>query len=158
MARKHISQIGIAGRQTIVYIDDLNLYYGALKGTSYKWLDIEKLCSRLLPGDKIVAVKHFAARVKDTPDNSRAAQRQDVYLRALRTLEPLLFIHYGMIQTQKKRRYLANDRTQSVEVVEHQEKLSIRRNRRMSTWRRTSCGMHPREVMKRLRSYPTTQT
>ena len=122
MTRRHTSQAGIAGRHTIVYIDGLNLYYGALKGTSHKWLDIEKLCRRLLPGDRIVVIKYFTARVRDTPDNPRAAQRQDVYLRALRTLEPLLTIHYGTMQTQEKWRYLANDRTTRVRVIEHQEK------------------------------------
>jgi hypothetical protein len=26
--------------RTIVYVDGFNLYYGALKGTPYRWLDI----------------------------------------------------------------------------------------------------------------------
>ena len=110
------------GRRAIVYIDGLNLYYGALKGTPYKWLDIEKLCRRLIPDDQIVAIKYYTARVKDTPNNPGAAQRQDVYLRALRTLGPLLSIHYGRMQTQKKWRYLANDRTKQVKVIENHEK------------------------------------
>ena len=28
---------------TRVYVDGLNLYYGALKGTRFKWLDLVKL-------------------------------------------------------------------------------------------------------------------
>ncbi len=32
---------------TIVYIDGFNLYYGAVKGAPYKWLDLEALCGRL---------------------------------------------------------------------------------------------------------------
>ena len=32
--------------QTIVYIDGFNLYYGAVKGTRHKWLDLEALCRR----------------------------------------------------------------------------------------------------------------
>ncbi len=31
-----------------VYIDWFNLYYGAINGTSNKWLDHEVLCHRLL--------------------------------------------------------------------------------------------------------------
>ena len=27
-----------------VYVDAFNLYYGALKGTAYKWLDLDRLC------------------------------------------------------------------------------------------------------------------
>lgn len=38
---------------TYVYIDGFNLYYRALKGTPYKWLDLERLCGLLLPKDDI---------------------------------------------------------------------------------------------------------
>jgi len=27
--------------RTVVYIDGFNLFYGALKGTPYKWLDLQ---------------------------------------------------------------------------------------------------------------------
>lgn len=111
-----------SSKETIVYVDGLNLYYGALRGTAHKWLDIEKLCRRLLPRDTIVGIKYFTARVTDTPGNPGAAQRQNVYLRALRTLEPLVSIHYGLIRRQSKRMYLAKDRTRKVKVIEYQEK------------------------------------
>ena len=35
-------------KKTIVYIDGYNLYYGLLKGTSYKWLDLFAFARRLL--------------------------------------------------------------------------------------------------------------
>ena len=35
--------------RTSVYIDGLNLYYGALKGTTFKWLDPMKLTAAVLP-------------------------------------------------------------------------------------------------------------
>ena len=35
--------------RTRVYVDGFNLYYGALKGTRYKWLDPVRLSARLLP-------------------------------------------------------------------------------------------------------------
>jgi hypothetical protein len=28
----------------LVYIDGFNLYYGAVKGSPYKWLDLAALC------------------------------------------------------------------------------------------------------------------
>jgi hypothetical protein len=31
-----------------VYVDGFNLYYGALKGTKYKWLDLKALFSAVL--------------------------------------------------------------------------------------------------------------
>jgi len=34
---------------TNVYVDGFNLYYGCLKGTPYKWLDLGALCQALLP-------------------------------------------------------------------------------------------------------------
>lgn len=34
--------------RTNVYIDGFNLFYGALKGSPYKWLNLEALCQRLL--------------------------------------------------------------------------------------------------------------
>ena len=33
----------------IVYVDGFNLYYGSLKRTPYKRLDLGRLCTRMLP-------------------------------------------------------------------------------------------------------------
>ena len=49
---------------TNVYIDGFNLYYGALQSTPYRWLDLERLCEFLLPGNAIGEIKYFTARVK----------------------------------------------------------------------------------------------
>lgn len=38
-----------ARMKTYVYVDGFNLYYGAVKGTPFKWLDIRQLCQLLLP-------------------------------------------------------------------------------------------------------------
>lgn len=38
---------------TNVYVDGFNLYYGCLKGTPYKWLDLGALFQALLPSNKI---------------------------------------------------------------------------------------------------------
>ncbi len=54
---------------TYVYIDGFNLYYGALKGTQYKWLNLQKLCELVLPNNKIAYIKYYTARVKDRPDD-----------------------------------------------------------------------------------------
>ncbi len=34
--------------RTIIYIDGYNLYYGALKHTKYKWLDLYKLFNKII--------------------------------------------------------------------------------------------------------------
>lgn len=54
---------------TIVYIDGFNLYYGALRGTPYKWLDLEALSQRLLPKDDVHLVRYFTARITARPDD-----------------------------------------------------------------------------------------
>ena len=67
---------------TNVYVDAFNLYYGSLKGTPYRWLDLGALCARLLPKDRINRIRYFTATVSARPDNPDAPQRQQVYLRA----------------------------------------------------------------------------
>ena len=41
--------------RAIVYIDGFNLYYGALKRTPYKWLDVGSLCALMLPQSHLIA-------------------------------------------------------------------------------------------------------
>ena len=79
---------------TNVYIDGFNLYYGSVKGTPFKWLDLGALCQRLLPAATIHRIRYFTARVSPSPDDPGAATRQDVYIRALRTI-PNISIHFG---------------------------------------------------------------
>ena len=56
--------------RTFVYVDGFNLYYGALKGTSWKWLDLPALLAKVLqPHHDILTVKYFTARVSATPAN-----------------------------------------------------------------------------------------
>lgn len=43
---------------TYVYIDGFNLYYGCLKGTPFRWLDLRKLCQNLLPPNQIEKIKY----------------------------------------------------------------------------------------------------
>lgn len=94
--------------RTIVYIDGFNLYYGALKGTPHRWLDVSELCRRMLRDDaEIVGIKYFTAKVQPRPNNPQTAQRQQVYLRALATI-PSLTIHYGHFITRPASRMLVN--------------------------------------------------
>jgi len=36
-----------------VYVDGFNLYYGAVKNSPYRWLEISTMCRLLLPKDDI---------------------------------------------------------------------------------------------------------
>jgi hypothetical protein len=79
---------------TRVYIDGFNLYYGACRRANCKWLDLEALCSRLLPNDEIVEIAFCTAAIKKDPADPGKQDRQRIYLAALRTL-PLVQIHLG---------------------------------------------------------------
>lgn len=80
--------------KTYVYVDGFNLYYGAVKDTPYQWLDILRLCQLLLPKNQILKVKYFTALVTARPGDPDQPNRQQIYLRALRTI-PGLEIIYG---------------------------------------------------------------
>ena len=75
-----------------VYIDGFNFYYGAVKRTQFKWLDLRAVCQKLFPQHNIELIRYFTARVKAFDHDPQAPTRQDVYIRALRTL-PNFEIH-----------------------------------------------------------------
>lgn len=72
-----------------VYVDGFNLYYGAVKGTAYKWLNLRRLCELLLPDLQVTVIKYFTAKVSARLDDPSKPTRQQIYLRALRTLTGL---------------------------------------------------------------------
>ena len=86
--------MGDKNTRTNVYIDGFNLYFGALKGTPYKWLDLEKFCQLLLPAHNIQTIKYFTARISARASDPQAPTRQQTYLRALAT-QPKVRIYYG---------------------------------------------------------------
>lgn len=52
-----------AKQKTIVYIDGFNLYYGLLKNSLHKWLNLRSLFTAIRNQDNIIAVKYFTALV-----------------------------------------------------------------------------------------------
>jgi hypothetical protein len=66
--------------RTNVYVDAFNLYYGCLKGTPYRRLDLAALCRRLQPNDEINRIRYFTALVSARADDPQEAQRQLTYL------------------------------------------------------------------------------
>ena len=106
-----------------VYVDGFNLYYGSLQGEPYRWLDLEKLASRLLrPTDSIGRIRYFTARVNPTADDPHVAARQSLYLRAVETL-PSSQIHFGQFLTSERVMQRA-DGMGSVRVLKTEEKGS----------------------------------
>ena len=76
------------------YIDAFNLYYGSLRGTPHKWLNLREFCRRSFPGDEVGRIRYFTARIQANPHDPDKHMRQGTYLRALQTL-PSLTIHEG---------------------------------------------------------------
>ena len=113
--------------KTIVYVDAFNLYYGALKDTPYKWLDVLALSRTMLqPENHITAIKYFTAKVQPRPNDPGQPTRQQVYLRALRTI-PNLQIVYGHYLSHVVWMPLANplpNQKPFIQVVKTEEKGS----------------------------------
>jgi len=80
--------------KTNVYVDTFNLYYGCLKGTPYRWLNIMALCNMELPTNTINKIRCFTATIVARPNDPTKPERQSTYFRALRTT-PNLTIHLG---------------------------------------------------------------
>ncbi len=81
--------------RTSIYIDGFNLYYRALKGTPYKWLDVKQLAINLLqPQNVITEIKYFTAIVSGIFDPSQPI-RQKTYIRALKSHIPEFSVYYG---------------------------------------------------------------
>jgi len=69
-----------------VYVDGLSLFYGSVKGTPYKWLNVGKLCEKAFPELSVKRIKYFTAKVMAPANDPSKKRRQLYYLRALRTL------------------------------------------------------------------------
>ena len=63
--------------RAIVYIDGFNLYYGLLRHSPHKWLNLEKFVKALLTDKyEVMAIKYFTARVTKDADDPDAAIKQ----------------------------------------------------------------------------------
>ena len=67
-----------------------------MKGTSYKWLDIQSLCRIMIPRNTVTCIKYFTARVQPRQDDPDQPTRQQTYFRTLQTIPHLqiIFGHY----------------------------------------------------------------
>ncbi len=80
--------------KTNVYIDGFNLYYGLLKGSPFKWLNLQRFCDTLLAKNQVNRILYFTAKVDVRPSDPDQPARQMAYLRALKT-QPKIEIYFG---------------------------------------------------------------
>jgi len=111
--------------RTIIYVDGFNFYYGAVRGTPWKWLDPVALYKKVLgPQNKLVKIKYFTARVQPSPSDPNVNNRQNTYLLALQAYCPLIELHYGHFLRHKVTMEHANPPPLAVDVWKNEEKGS----------------------------------
>jgi len=90
--------------RTIVYVDGFNLYFGCLKGTPYRWLDLWAFANDIATERaEVVQVRYFTARVTPLPGFKESGPaHQAIYLRAVATL-PNVSTHLGEYRASARR-------------------------------------------------------
>jgi uncharacterized LabA/DUF88 family protein len=77
--------------KTVVYVDGYNLYYGLLRRSPYKWLDLYALFKNhvLDSSADVVEVRYYTAPVLGKmSDDPESPHRQRIYLQALKKMHP----------------------------------------------------------------------
>ncbi len=106
-----------------IYVDGFNLYYGAVRRTPYKWLNIADMCRVMMPNDDINRIRYFTALVDPRPNDPDQLTRQKTFLRALQTI-PNLSIHYGHFLSHTVDMHLAPPANGTARVIKTEEKGS----------------------------------
>ncbi len=113
--------------RTIAYVDGFNLYFGALRKSPHRWLNLQRLIElHLMQHHVLLGIKYFTAKLNPRANDPDAPARQALYFRALSTL-PNLEITLGHFLTKNVRMLLANPapgQSTTVEVVKTEEKGS----------------------------------
>jgi uncharacterized LabA/DUF88 family protein len=82
--------------RTVVYVDGFNFYYGQLKGTPWKWLNLEPLFHHVLgKHHNLVGIEYFTARVQPNARDPDVHMRQSAWFHAQQHVSPMVNIHYG---------------------------------------------------------------
>lgn len=118
---------------TNVYVDGFNLYYGALKGTAHKWLDLAAMLDKLLPRNDVQTIHYCAALIKARRNDPQGPARQQAYLDALGAT-PRVQIHLGHFLVSTVRMRLAHPAPgapATVSVIKTEEKGS---DVNLATW------------------------
>ena len=114
-----------------VYVDGFNLYNGLKRRarekrvpeTEYRWLDLLKLSQTLLPHAEIKRVYYFTSRVKRRLKDPDAADRQEIFIRALERM-PEVKVVKGRFQRIKVYGEVVGDPTRRETVRSYREKGS----------------------------------
>ncbi|HAT1821256.1 NYN domain-containing protein [Legionella pneumophila serogroup 1] len=112
-------------KRTILYIDGFNLYYGCLRKSPYKWLNLKRLFENLLDSShQIDKIKYYTAHISSRNDNDSSRARQRYYLNALEKYIPEIEIYYGHYLTHKINAKVVNPPPEFIQVYKTEEKGS----------------------------------
>jgi hypothetical protein len=112
-------------KRTYVYVDAFNLYYGCLKGTAHRWLNLQEFCRLMLPVNEVLAIKYFTAHVSARPTDPSQPLRQQIYLRALATVGvQIIYGHYLRHRVQMPLADPVPGKNKYVTVIKTEEKGS----------------------------------
>ncbi|HLB56573.1 MAG TPA: NYN domain-containing protein [Coxiellaceae bacterium] len=112
-------------QRTIIYVDGFNLYYGCLKKTPYRWLDLKSLFEKLLDSShQICKIKYFTALVSTRTNDEQSRLHQRYYLSAIETFISEIEIHYGHYLTHEVKAKVANPPPEFINILKTEEKGS----------------------------------
>lgn len=111
--------------KTSIFIDGFNLYYGVLKDSPFRWLDVSALAKVIVPDLDLntTSFHYYTARLKPRQNNQEQPYRQRRYLQALRTI-PRLEIVYGHFLAHTTKMPAATPPHRSLSVIKTEEKGS----------------------------------
>lgn len=112
-------------KRTIVYVDGFNLYYGCLKKSPFKWLNLKTLFSNLFDSShQIQKIKYYTAHISSRDGNNESRLRQKYYLQAIAHCIPELEIYYGHYLTHEINAKVVNPPPNFARVYKTEEKGS----------------------------------
>lgn len=115
----------MVSQRTTIYVDGFNLYYGCLRKSPYRWLDLKSLFLKLLnPSHQIVKIKYYTALVSSRSGDERSRLHQKYYLQALESYIPEIEIIYGHYLTHTVKAKVANPPPEFIDIFKTEEKGS----------------------------------
>jgi uncharacterized LabA/DUF88 family protein len=114
-----------------VYVDGFNLYNGLKRRAEekgvpeieYRWLDLGKLARTLLPHAEITRVFYFTSAVKRRIGKPGAADRQEIFIRALDRMDEIEVVR-GKFHAVQVRGEVVNDPGRTEVIRSYKEKRS----------------------------------
>jgi 6-hydroxy-3-succinoylpyridine 3-monooxygenase len=104
------------GNRSIIYIDGFNFYYGVMKDSNDKWLNLEHYFRLLRQDDDIQKIYYFTAKV-----SGDAQVRQETYFQALQTLKSIKIV-FGLYKSRQRKCKVSSCSNPKKNYADYEEK------------------------------------